>query len=403
MKRERTNVTLKRGSCLGRSNLTSLDILLAVCWGELGIHRSDGVVNLSIALRTVEIVQERQVKNLLTDLSQIDTEQLVVLASPEVATRNTVDSKQEDHGEDERPTHTRERVGKLVTKLNPVMVDPTTTDRGDAVKVGHTRIGKESSKDVADKTTNTVRSKDIKSVIVAKNVLEASGKVACGTTDDTESQGRGGSNVTGSRCDSNQTRNGTGTESHSRPLAFEPPIPEHPSQATDGSRNVGHHHRLNRPQVGTDLGTTVEAEPTEPEEDGAEDDVGDVVRTVSQLFGTVAITSAEEDRDGEGSGTGRDVHGCTSCEIETTHNVGPTETDVPSPVGDGVVDDGSPAEGEDEDGTETGTISEGTTSDDDGDSGKHQLVDAVEKLRDESTAGRRLHVDTDETEVVQVL
>lgn len=192
-------------------------------------------------------MQQRHREDLLADLSQVDTEHLVVLACPEVASRNAIDGEEQDHGDDEGPAETRSGVGKLVTELDPVLVDPTTGDKRRTIEGSDPVVGEEGGENVSNHTTNTVCSKDIKSIVVAKHVLETSGKVASGTTNDTKCDSSWGTDVTRGRGDSDQPRDSTGAEAHSRPLPLEPPVPEHPSQGTNGSSNLGNHHSLDSP------------------------------------------------------------------------------------------------------------------------------------------------------------
>ena len=71
--------------------------------------------------------------------------------------------------------------------------------------------------------------------------------------------------------------------------------PEHPSQTTDGSSQVGNNASLDSTQVGTESRTAVESEPTEPEQNRAQDDVGSVVRLVCEAVRTVSATLAQID------------------------------------------------------------------------------------------------------------
>lgn len=108
--------------------------------------------------------------------------------------------------------------------------------------------------------------------------------------------------------------------------------------------NAGH----DGAHVSGERGTTVEAEPTHPQENGAENDVGDVVRPVGQAGG-LGVPSSLTDHNGEGerSSTRRDVDGRATGEVEATHDEGPT-VGVPGPVRDRVVYDGGPDEHEDD-------------------------------------------------------
>ena len=135
--------------------------------------------------------------------------------------------------------------------------------------------------------------------------------------------------------------------------------PEHPSQTTDGSSQVGNNASLDSTQVGTESRTAVESKPTEPEQNRAQNDVGSVVGLVCKSLGSVATTLAEVDGNSKCSGTGRNVDGSSTGEIVTTHDKGPT-VGVPRPARDGIVNYGRPDEDEDEHRTETGAFSEAT-------------------------------------------
>lgn len=122
--------------------------------------------------------------------------------------------------------------------------------------------------------------------------------------------------------------------------------------------NAGH----DGAQVGGERTAAVEAEPANPEEDGAKDDVGDVVRTVGQAAGVVVAGAlAEHQRVGQGGSARRDVDGRTTSKVEAAHLEGPA-VGVPGPVGDGVVDDGGPDEDEDQTGQQAAAVSSGSDS-----------------------------------------
>lgn len=85
--------------------------------------------------------------------------------------------------------------------------------------------------------------------------------------------------------------------------------------------------------------------------------MGDIVGAIGQAVDLViAVALAEHERVGEGGGSGTDVHGRAARKVETAHLEGPTIA-VPGPVGDGIVDDGSPDEHEDQGGKHTAAIS----------------------------------------------
>ena len=148
-------------------------------------------------------------------------------------------------------------------------------------------------------------------------------------------KGRTGAYV--ARCGRNRdkTRDGTRAETDCGPLALETVVPEHPGQTADAGSEVGDDASLGGTEVGAERGSAIEAEPSEPEEDRAENDVGRVVGLVRKALGTVATALAEVDGNRERGGTGADVHGRATGEVKTSQLVGPTVR-VPSPACDRV-------------------------------------------------------------------
>lgn len=140
---------------------------------------------------------------------------------------------------------------------------------------------------------------DIKTVVVAKHELELGRKVTDSTRHESKQDRRGATHKSRSRSDRHEARNRTRAESDSRPLALKAPIPEHPGQTTDRGSEVGDDARLRGTQIRGKGRAAVESEPTEPEEDRAEDDVGCVVWFVGEALGTISAALAEVDRDGQ--------------------------------------------------------------------------------------------------------
>lgn len=139
--------------------------------------------------------------------------------------------------------------------------------------------------------------------------------------------------------------------------------PEHPRDSADAGGEVGDDARLGGAQAGGEGAAAVEAEPAEPEEDGAQDDVADVVGLVRQALGAVSAALSDEDRDGERGGAGGDVHGRSSGEVEAAHDERPA-LGIPCPARDWVVHDGAPDEDEDDEGTEVRAFSDSTDGED---------------------------------------
>ena len=104
----------------------------------------------------------------------------------------------------------------MISELDPVVVEPAAGDDGIAIEMGNivTSIqleisrmdlveerlrSKESSQDVADESTNTVYSEDVKSVVTTKKILQLCSVVACDAATGTKDDGSPGRDVSGSR------------------------------------------------------------------------------------------------------------------------------------------------------------------------------------------------------------
>ena len=218
---------------------------------------------------------------------------------------------------------------------------------------------KECGQDVAHKTTDGMNGEDIKSIIDSKNELQLGGIVAGRSTDNSKDNSRPGRNVTRTRRNCDKTRDHAGAEPNRRPFLLQSVIKHTPSNTTDGSSKVGHNGSHDSAHVGAQSRSSIEAEPANPEENGADDDMGDVVRTIIQFVCSMAPSLAEHERICQGGRTGRDVDRSSSCKIKTTHLEGPAGR-IPCPASNGIVDDGRPDEHEDNTWEHTSSFGNGT-------------------------------------------
>lgn len=241
-------------------------------------------------------------------------------------------------------------------------VEPAAFDDREAVQMRYVVCGEEGGEDVADETANGVLGEDVEGVVDAEDELElgcvlgvlasvSRGEggdtyIGTGGSDDTVDDGRPGWDVTGPGSDGYETGDDTGAETDSGPLAFKTVIQDTPCDTSDAGSQVGNDGCHDGAEVGSESRTCVEAEPSNPQEDGANDDVCHVVGAVVELVSAVATTLAQHDRVCESSASRRDMHGSSTGEIETSHLEDPSGG-VPCPAGDRVVDDGCPDEHED--------------------------------------------------------
>jgi len=156
---------------------------------------------------------------------------------------------------------------------------------------------------VTNDTTNAVDSKDIEGIVNTDEVLEFGGIITGECTDNAKDDSGPGRNVAAGRSDGNETSDGTRAPTNGTPLAIETVVNNHPCKPTHRSRKIGNNAGHSRSEIATECTTTVESEPTEPEENGSEDDVGDIVWSVVEFVSSMTTALAQHDRVGKGSGT----------------------------------------------------------------------------------------------------
>lgn len=135
--------------------------------------------------------------------------------------------------------------------------------------------------------------KDIQGVINLEPILELGGVVASDSADNTEDESGPWGHEARSRSNSYQASDDSRAETHGRPLPLESVIQKTPSDTANRSGEVGHKGCHDSSHVGGKGRASVESEPSHPEENSANDDVGDVVRAVVELMGAVTTAFSE--------------------------------------------------------------------------------------------------------------
>jgi hypothetical protein len=218
----------------------------------------------------------------LANLSIVDTENFGFLGGAKGKTGDEVHDEEDEAGSEERVETARDGIRELVTELDPVAVDPSTWNLGETIEMSNVVGSEEGSEDVANKTTNGVLGKDIEGIINTKDELELGSVVGTCGTDNTVNDGSPGWNVTGTRSNSDESGNDTRAETNSRPLAFKTVIKNTPSDASNACSQVGDNSGHDSAHVGCESGTSIETEPSNPEENGTDDNVCYVVWAVVQ-------------------------------------------------------------------------------------------------------------------------
>jgi len=185
-----------------------------------------------------------------------------------------------------------------------VLIDPATVDLGSPIQVGNVIGSEETCQKISNQTANTVNGENIKSIVDVKQELELGGIIASNASDNAEDHSSPGGNETTARSDGDKSSNDTATEPDSRPFAFETVVEDAPSETPDAGGKVGDDRCHDGTEVSGQGGTSIEPEPTNPEENSADNNLSDVVRTVVELVSPMAATFSEHQGIGKRSGTG---------------------------------------------------------------------------------------------------
>ena len=113
----------------------------------------------------------------LADLSIVDTEDLSLFAGTEREAWDQVHDEQDDTGSTERVDASGDGIRQLVAELDPVVVEPSSWDFGEAIKMRYVVCGEEGSQDIADESSDRVDSEDVKSIVDTNNEFELRGIV----------------------------------------------------------------------------------------------------------------------------------------------------------------------------------------------------------------------------------
>jgi hypothetical protein len=143
-----------------------------------------------------------------------------------------------------------------------------------------------------------------------------------------------------------KSSNNTGAETDCGPLALKTIIKHTPCDTSDAGSQVSNNCGHDSTHVGSESGTSIESEPTNPEEDSPDDNVCHVVGAVVQLMGAMSSALAQHDGVRESCRSGRDVHWGSTGEVKTTHLVDPSLR-VPCPARNWIIDEGGPDKHED--------------------------------------------------------
>lgn len=178
-------------------------------------------------------------------------------------------------------------------------------------------------------------------------------------------------------------------------------VDEDPAKRARGGGRVGVEGGVHGAHARVEGRAAVEAEPAEPDEHGAQEHEGGVVRLAVRRVLGVLLALAQHQRVRQRRPPTGDVHGAAAGKVERGQGVQPA-VGVPRPAGDGAVDNGRPPEAEHERGHDASALKGAAHHDLDRAGAKEQLVQTKNNVWDGRVADARGGDDVLHAEVGQV-
>lgn len=230
--------------------------------------------------------------------------------------RNILERIQQNTGHHKRVTRNGADISKLAANLDTNAVQRTRVLGAHAIERRHPLLRKDTREEGPHHAADTVQLEDIHTLVDAEpriHILAARAHNARQEADQARNPGR---HVTRSRRNTDQTSDGTRAGTDDGEAAFGADVvDEDPAEDAEGGGDMGVEggsHGADRSIQGR---AAVEAEPAEPDEDGAEEDEGRVVRLAVDGVAFV-FALAEDEGVGEGAAAGGDVDGAAAGEVE---------------------------------------------------------------------------------------
>lgn len=294
----------------------------------------------------------------LSVLIVIHAEKLGLGRGTEVKTGNHIDSLSDDSRNDKGVSGAGDDVGDLDIELAPVVVEETTGDlHVDTIETDNVVGGEEAVENESDDATDGVFSEHIESVVNSNIELDFGAKVASDASNDTENDAGPGSDDTGSGSSSNETRDSTRAPADERPLLGKAVIEKAPSHSGEHGSQAGVPAGHGSTKVSTEGRATVETEPAEPEEYGADGDERNVVGAKVEHHLLVAAT--KDPGVSESRHSGADFDGTAASIVKHTILESPA-IGAPSPISDGAVNECGPEEDENHSRDDATTLGSGS-------------------------------------------
>ena len=227
-------------------------------------------------------------------------------------------------------------------------------------------VGEQTDHERADETADEVHADDVECVVVAGLELDLHGVAADEAGNGTDEDRGTTGHVAGSGGDRHETGDDAGRGTEVGRVTVTDPFDEHPHEPGSSGGEERVHEGLSGLAVGGEGGTGVEAEPTEPEDSGADHDERHRVRRAG--LGRPALALAEDQHGGERGDAGVDVNGGATGEVERAAHAEPAAV---HPLEHGYEHDQDPERYEDRPRRELDAVGDGARDERRGDRREH--------------------------------
>ena len=230
----------------------------------------------------------------------------------------------------------------------------------------------------ADETADAMDANHVERIVVAKLELERAGQAGDHTGDGAEHDGPDRRDHVSGRRDGDETGDDARSGTHCGVVAGANLLGEAPGEHCSGSGERGGDPGIAGDTVGGECGAGVEAEPAEPQQEGAEHDERNIVR--AERLSAEALTLADDQYDDESGDCGVNVNDRTTCEVVggSADGLGDgavsgQQATVPHHVGERSVIERNPQCDEDHPGAVLDALGDGAADQGDGDHGERGL------------------------------
>jgi len=247
----------------------------------------------------------------LAELVIVHTEELSLLRGTEMQTGDGVDAVADDRSHRESVESAGENVCDLDVQLLVVLVQKASIDTVvNSVETDNVVGTKETIENETNHACNTVLCENVHGIIDVDHVLDLGCVIAYDSRGDTEEDGGVRWDETRGGSGSDESRNQSRAETNHRPLLSQTEIEQYPGQSRHAGRQVGVPASHDSAEVGSKRGSSVKSQPAKPQENGAEGDQRDIVRTEVEKH--LLLTLSKNHRVCKGANSGSDFDRSTA-------------------------------------------------------------------------------------------